>query len=276
MRSALDNICIVLDEPQDVVNIAAVVRAMKNLGLSRLRLVRPAEFDVLRITGIAHRSEDIVGAALHFETLADALADAVHVAGTTTRARTAKRNYGRPRHMAPALLDRARDGTVAILFGREDRGLTNAALDRCQTVLIIPTVPEYASLNLAHAVLIVAYELFLAAGGEERPLPLGKRRTEPAQHRDLEEMYRALESALLAIEFFKAREPDRVMRSLRTLLSRAEPELREAHLVSAIGLEVMHFLARARGGTERGDAAGRGTVTGGEGADGVGRAEGAQ
>lgn len=253
MRNPLDHVCIVLDEPQDLVNIAGVIRAMKNMGLSRLRLVRPAEFDPWRITGIAHRSADIVDSTEQYDTLDAALADAVYVVGTTARARTAKRNYGRPRALAPAILDRTARGLVAILFGREDRGLSNEALDRCHTVAIIPTAPEYPSLNLAHAVLILAYELFLAAGGEDRPLPSGKRRSEAASARDLEAMFQALEAALHAIEFFKGREPESVMRTLRTLFARAEPDLREARLVRAIGFEVTHYLegtARDRADTQ--------------------------
>lgn len=243
-RSALDRVCIVLDEPQDVVNIAGVVRAMKNTGLSRLRLVRPAEFDPWRITGIAHRSADIVAATEQYDTLDAALMDAVYVVGTTARPRTARRNYERPRALAPAILDRAARGPVALLFGREDRGLPNEALDRCHAIAVIPTAPDYPSLNLAHAVLILAYELLLAAGGDERALPTGKRHGEPARAQDLEDMFRALEAALHAIEFFKAREPESVMRTLRTLLARAEPDLREARLIRAIGFEVTHYLER--------------------------------
>lgn len=109
-RSALDNVCILLDQPQDVVNIAAAVRAMKNMGLSRLRLVGPAGFDARRITGIAHRADDIVSGAAHFGDLDAAIADAAYVVGTTARARTAKRNYARPRELAPVIVERAAQG----------------------------------------------------------------------------------------------------------------------------------------------------------------------
>lgn len=243
-EGVLQNVAVVLDEPQDVVNVAGVIRAMKNMGLSRLRLVRPAEFDPYRIEGIAHRSEDVVEEARTFETLDDAVADATWILGTTARPRTAQRNYVRPREAAASMVQHAAEGTVAILFGREDRGLSNRALDSCDAVAIIPTDPDYSSLNLAQACLLLSYEIFLAAGEGRDPLPTGKRSTEPATRGELEETYEALRKGLSRIEFFKARSPRSVLRTLRTLLSRAEPDLREARLVAAIGHEIANYLDR--------------------------------
>lgn len=241
---ALDRITVVLDQPQDLVNLAGVVRAMKNMGLSSLRLVRPAEFDPYRITGIAHRSHDVVESARIVDTLEEALSDAVFVVGTTARPRTAQRNYVRPREVAPEMVERTREGRVAVVFGREDRGLSNEALDLCHRVAIVPTDPDYSSLNLAQACLVLCYEVLLAAGGGSEPLPTGKRSDEPATQGDLEETYAALEAGLDRIEFFKARSPDAVLRTLRTLLARAEPDRREARLVAAIGYEIRNYLDR--------------------------------
>lgn len=244
-RGILDRVVLVLCEPQDVVNIAAVVRAMKNMGLARLRLVRPADFDVWRIEGIAHRTGDLVEATEIFGTLEEALADAVFVVGTTARARTAGRNYVRPREAAEALVERGAEGTVAIVFGREDRGLTNEQLDLCHRVAIVPTDPDYSSLNLAQAALVLMYEVFLAAGGAEQELPRGRRATAPATREELEEMYGALRGGLERIRFFKgARRPEAVIRTLRTILGRAELDRRESRLIAAIGFEIGHFLDR--------------------------------
>jgi TrmH family RNA methyltransferase len=249
-RQALRNVIVVLNEPQNLVNIAGVVRAMKNMGLGRLRLVRPAEFDAYRITGIAHRSDEIVDGAEFFDTLSDAVADCVYVLGTSARARTAQRTYGRPREFAPHLIDRAHSGPVAIVMGREDRGLANEDLDRCNAVAIIPTDPDYSSLNMAQAFLILAYEVLLAAEGESQPLPRSRRATEPATQADMEETYDALLLGLHRLEFFKARLPESVMRTIRTTLSRAEPELREARMFRAIGFEIYHYLNRLLGPLE--------------------------
>lgn len=240
----LDNIVVVLDETQDLVNIAGVVRAMRNMRLHRLRLVRPVEFDAYRITGIAHRCDEIVAAARIHDTLDEALADATWVVGTTNRGRTAQRNYVRPREHAPEILERAREGTVALLFGREDRGLTNESLDRCHALAVIPADPDYSSLNLAQAFLILAYELFLASDGSSPPLPRGRRAEGPATHAELERMYMALQDGLDRIEFFRAREPDGVMRTLRTLLGRAELDGQEAGVLRAVGYGMGKHLER--------------------------------
>jgi TrmH family RNA methyltransferase len=242
--SLLDNVVVVLNEPQNLVNIAGVVRAMKNMGLSRLRLVQPAEFDAWRIGGIAHRSSDVVEQAQIFDSLPEALADTVFVVGTTARSRTAQRNYVRPREIAPTVVKHAQENLVALLFGREDRGLGNEALDLCHAAAVIPTNPDYSSINLAQAVLLLSYEIFLARGEEDGPLPRGRRATRPATVEELENTYAALEAGLHRIEFYKAREPSAIMRTLRTVFSRAEPDLQEVGLLRAIGFEMLKYFDR--------------------------------
>ncbi len=246
----LANVVVVLDEPQNIVNIAGVIRAMKNMGLRRLRLVNPAEFDTWRIGGIAHRSEDVAENTEIFDSLSEALADAVLVMGTTARPRTAHRNYIRPREAAARVVDQARTETVALLFGREDRGLGNESLDLCHGVAIVPTDPDYSSLNLAQAALLMCYEVFLAAQDEEGPLPKGRRSTRPATVEELEHTYAALEEGLHRIEFYKARTPESILRTLRTVIARAEPDLQEAGILRAIGFEIGNYLDRVVGPAE--------------------------
>lgn len=250
----LANFVIVLDEPKDVVNIGGVVRAMMNMGLSRLRLVRPDDFDEHRIRGIAHRSEAVVAATGRYDSLPEAVADAVYVVGTSARGRAARTNAVHPRSAAPGLLERAAAGPVAMLFGREDRGLTNEGLDLCHEVIVIPTDSAYASLNLAQACLLVCYELLLAAAAFAPADELGRgkkaRAAEAAPQADLERMYAALEDGLTRIAFFKGtREPVAVLRTLRGLLGRAVPSEREAKLLQAMGREIGSYLdRRQRGG----------------------------
>jgi len=246
--AVLKNIVVVLDHPQNLVNIAAAVRAMKNMGISRLRLVNPAEYDTWRIGGIAHRSADVADAAEIFETLPEAVADAIYVVGTTARPRTAQRNYVRPRELAPTVIERAQEGVVAILFGREDRGLENEGLDLCHSVAIIPTNPDYSSLNMAQATLLLCYEVFLAASGEVGILPKGRRNTRPATIEELENTYAALEQGLDRIDFFKARGPENILRTIRTVIGRAEPDLQEAGILRAIGFEIGAYMDRNRVG----------------------------
>ena len=117
---------------------------------------------------------------------------------------------------------------MALVFGREDRGLTNEALDLCHRIAIIPTDVEYSSLNLAQAFLVFAYELQMLAAEGGAELPEGRRSTSPAAQEDLESMYGALENGLGRIRFFKGtRKADAVVRTLRTVLARADLDRRE-------------------------------------------------
>ena len=130
------------------------------------------------------------------------------------------------------------------MLGREDRGLTNEGLDLCHAVSIIPTDSDYSSLNLAQACLVLAYEVFLALDASGPDLRRGGRATRPPTQADLEETFAAIERGLGRIDFDKAREPAAVMRTLRTIISRSEPDLREARLLGAIGYEIGHYLDR--------------------------------
>ncbi|KPJ83548.1 MAG: hypothetical protein AMS19_04065 [Gemmatimonas sp. SG8_23] len=237
-----------------------MLRVMKNFGLDDLRLVNPDEFDAYRLEGIAHRTADLIEACSIHESLDDAIGDATFVVGTTARARTAGRTYLRARDAARSIGERIVEADpperVAILFGREDRGLTNEALDRCHAVSIIPTVPEYSSLNLAQAALVLAYEIFLVVDGGLEELPRGRRATRPPTQQELEQTFDAIADGLSRIDFYKARKPEAVMRTLRTIITRADPDLREARLLAAVGYEIGNYLDRragAPGEDQRGD-----------------------
>ncbi|HEX5436428.1 MAG TPA: RNA methyltransferase [Gemmatimonadaceae bacterium] len=235
-ESRLDRCCIVLCEPQDPVNIAAVVRAMQNMGVHQLRLVNPVPYDASRIEGVAHGTRDVVRAIRHYDSLDDALADCVRVAGFTARRRAAKRPLTDPRSAASELLASAEHGATALLFGREDKGLSNAALDRVHLVVTIPTT-EHASLNLAQAVLVALYELHLAAPESSRAVAPPRKNAPPATAAQYERLFIAAEQALRAIDFFKTRYPEHIMRTLRSLAHRAAPDAREIELLRAIAIE---------------------------------------
>jgi len=244
--SLLDRVVVVLFEPQNPINIGAAVRAMKNMGVSRLRLVRGVEFDPYRVEGIAHGTMDVIERIERFDDFDAAVADCVTVAAFTARRRAAKWRIIEPRAMAVELLDRAADGDVAVVFGREDHGLPNEIVDRAQLVVTIPTT-EHASLNLAQALLVALYELHLAAGDATRTLPPARKETPPPTVGELEHHFRVTNEALETIEFFKARNAEQVMRSLRAILTRAAPDSRELSLLRAISYEVVNFVARSKG-----------------------------
>jgi TrmH family RNA methyltransferase len=235
---------IVLNRPQDVVNIATSLRAMMNMGLARMRLVQPDDFSAYRIAGIAHGSEPLIERIQFFDTLDAATADAALVVGTTARRRTASYLWAHPREAMPDLLtyDATPDRPVAIVFGREDTGLLNEELDRCDRLLVVPTSELNSSLNLSQAVLLVGYELLLAATASPRPLPQPRRDTSPATALQLRALFEQTHAALDAIEFYKGKNPEAIMRTVRAILRRAELTSREATLLRAMGIEVQKKL----------------------------------
>ena len=239
----LSRVCVVLYEPQDHVNIAATVRAMRNMGVECLRLVRPVQYDPYRLEGIAHGTGALIARIQTFDTFEEALADCVYAIGFSARRRAAKWPIIDPKRAAAELLERAPDGPVAIVFGREDNGLPNDALDRLHAVVTIPTT-EHSSLNLAQAVLIGLYELHLAAGDVTRRLRPARKATPPPTTAELEQFFADAQRALDAIDFFKTRNAEHIMRSVRSMTVRAGPDSRELSLARSIALEVLNYLAR--------------------------------
>jgi tRNA/rRNA methyltransferase/tRNA (cytidine32/uridine32-2'-O)-methyltransferase len=242
-------IIVVLHEPQDLVNIAHVVRGMKNFGMRDLRLVNPREYEAYRVEGIAHQTQDVLARVRTYPSLEEALADCVHIVGFTARGRTVKRNLQRPREAAAEIAHVAHAGPTALLFGREDKGLSNEALDRCHRVVTIPSDPAYPSLNLAHAVIIMLYELALVQGAATRPFKAPRRTAEPAEAAELERLFVDVARALRAIDFFKTRNEDGVMRTMREIAHRTPLDAREVKLLRAMAIEVTKYGERlARSG----------------------------
>ena len=247
-RELLANqVVVVLNEPQDRVNIAGTIRAMMNTGLRRLRLVQPVEWDEYRIEGIAHGSELVRDRAEFFDTLEDATADAVEVVGTTARRRAMRHAWEHPRDGAEEILRLASagQGPVAIVFGREDIGLTNEQLDRCDRIWTVPTDPERPSLNLAQAALLVCYELWLMGPGSEKPLPRPRRDAPPATTSHIEDVFEHVDRHLRAINFYRGgKNPEAVLRTLRAIVRRAGIDEREAELIRAISARSWKTLER--------------------------------
>jgi tRNA (cytidine32/uridine32-2'-O)-methyltransferase len=187
---------------------------------------------------------DVIESARFFDDLEVALARAALVVGTTARGRRVRRNYRRPREAAEEILVTAAAGReVALVFGREDRGLSNEQLDLCSRVVVIPTDPEHSSLNLAQAVLILAYEIALAAEvAKEFKEP--RRVARRASRGELESLFEEVEAALHAIDFFKAHEVTPIMRTVREVTARADLDDRETTLVKAMAYEVRNYLRR--------------------------------
>jgi tRNA/rRNA methyltransferase/tRNA (cytidine32/uridine32-2'-O)-methyltransferase len=216
---SLQNIRIVLVETSHPGNIGATARAMKNMGLTQLHLVSPLRFPDPEAEARASGADDLLASAVVHGDLESALAGCRWVVGTTARERTIDWPLMAPRECALQLLERAGDGNVALVFGRERSGLSNDEVDRCNALVTIPTSEEYRSLNLASAVLVLAYELRVAAGSLVPTPPEGGVFT-PVDHESMERLYRHLEQVLVEIGFLDPDNPGRLMRRLRRLFNR--------------------------------------------------------
>src|SRR5919202_6807767 len=208
-----ERVKVVLVEPTDVVNIGGVVRVMANTGFSRLRLVKPVEYETWDVIGVAHYTQHIVDNAPIHESLTDAIGDAHFVLALTGKHQSARRNLLPMDAALDQVAAAAQAGqTVAVLFGPEDTGFTNAMLDVAHVLTTIPTNPAYPSMNLAQAALLVLYQLFLRAGGDKRQLRKPRRSAPAASAALLEDLFAALERALDAIQVFHSRSRPHTLR----------------------------------------------------------------
>ncbi len=238
-RSALDRIRIVLVKPKQPGNIGAVARAMKNMGLSRLYLVGPAEFRSGGARKMAHGSGDILYSAIPVQSLGEALAGTVLAVGTTHRRRRDSGLLSGPKEAARRLVSLPEGTEGALVFGCEESGLSNAELQICQTAARIPTACAYPSFNLAQAVLIFAYELYQAAAAPGAPTEHAL-----ASFSETESMYAHISLALDKLGFAAPNRPQAFMRSVRRLFGRAPLERRDVATVHRIFRQIDRFASR--------------------------------
>lgn len=231
MSNLLDNVRIVLSHTSHPGNIGAAARAMKTMGLHDLRLVQPKQFPDPAAVAMSSGATDVLDGATVTQDLASALTGAVMVVGCTARRRDLSHTMLSAREVAPLLLAHAIKAPVALVFGTEMSGLTNAELDQCQMLVHIPANPDYSSLNLASAVQILSYELRCALPEPGMPQNVPQ---ELARHDDLELFYRELERTLVAIGFLNLAAPRRLMTRLRRLYSRAQLEKEELNILMGI------------------------------------------
>lgn len=228
------NVKIVLVGTTHPGNIGATARAMKNMGLSDLALVRPKFFPHEDADARSSGAGDLLETAGVFDTLDEALADCSYVAGTSARSRTIGWPTMAPRECAERLVAETRQGRPAIVFGPEKSGLTNEDLDRCHTLLRIPTNPDFSSLNLAMAVQVLTYELRVAAM-DESPADSGHDEHVPlATASELEHFYSHLEGVLQTTGFLDPDNPRQLMRRLRRMFARAQPDQNEVNILRGI------------------------------------------
>ncbi len=231
MKAFLDTIRIILIETSHPGNIGSVARAMKTMGLKQLYLVNPVCFPHPKANELASSAVDIIEQAVLTETLDQALSDCHLIIGTSTRSRTIPWPMLSPRDLALKIQAQPDGAQTAILFGREQSGLTNDELHRCHFHVQIPANPEYSSLNIAAAVQVVAYEIYLASlkksASHAWDYPM-------ATHQEMEGFYAHLEKVLVNLEFLNPKAPRQLMTRLRRLFARAQPDAMEINILRGI------------------------------------------
>ncbi|KPQ20863.1 tRNA (cytosine(32)/uridine(32)-2'-O)-methyltransferase TrmJ [Halomonas sp. HL-93] len=239
----LERIRIVLIGTSHPGNIGGVARAMHNMGLTDLALVAPrceaiTQDSISRASGADH----LLHNAQVFATIEDAVGDCTLAVGASARSRTLPWPMLTPRELADRLPGECQspNARVALVFGREDSGLTNEELQRCHAHVNIPTNADFSSLNLAAAVQVLAYECRMAWMGQHANEPAAQAAPRPdaddalASHADLERYFEHLERALVAIEFHDPDKPRQLMARLRRLYLRARPEQMEMNILRGI------------------------------------------
>lgn len=233
---SLENVRVVLVRPIYSGNIGSICRAMMNMGIRDLALVTPKQpLNVEEALTMACHAGDILRNRREFDTVADAVADCALVAGTTAREGLYRAHCKTAREWAPRLLEGARTGRVALMFGPEDSGLTNEDLAFCTQIIRIPSSPDYLSINLAQAVMICCYELFVAAGVVEPPAELSPEA--PSAMR--EKMFELWREALLSVGFMRGDKADHMMLGLRRVLSRGKLTEKDVRIMTGIARQVM-------------------------------------
>ena len=233
------NIRIVLCQTSHPGNIGSTARAMKTMGFKNLYLVQPAKFPNEQATAMAAGADDVLDNAIVTQTLSEALVGCGFAIGLSARKRYLSHETVNAREAALQANDYAVSQPVAFVFGTEMSGLTNAELDCCQLLAMIPANPEYSSLNLSMAVQLVCYELRMlalaSAANAPTSAPTGTANLNPlATNEELERFYVHLEETLLYIGYLNPNAPKKLFERLRRLYSRARLEKEEVNLLRGV------------------------------------------
>ncbi len=212
-------------------NIGATARAMKTMGLSRLVLVKPKHFPHADAEAFASGAVDVMREAIVCDSLDEALAGTVLAVASTSRHRDLTLEVVDCREASKRMVRAISHGEMALVFGPERTGLTIRDVNKCQLIAAIPANPDYASLNLAQAVQVFAYELHMTACGTASRPPRSSGSSEGATHDEVEGFYRHLEEVFQASGFLDPKEPKRLMQRIRRLFARARLEKEEVNIL---------------------------------------------
>ena len=210
-------------------NIGAAARAIKNMGIFNLALVKPKEFPSDIAIYRSKAAKDILENAEIYESLEDAIAGCKLIVGTSARARSVPWPVFNPRDAAEEMRKISKQGNVAIVFGREDRGLTNDELGLCNFHVHIPSDPKYSSLNLSQAVQILAYEIRLAYSRDE-VISEVKWDVDLANNEQTERLIDHMEELMQDVEFYDVENPRKLLLRVRRFFKRSKIDVMEANI----------------------------------------------
>ena len=243
----LQSVRAVLIRPSHPGNIGGAARALKNMGIGRLYLVAPADHRDGEAIARAADAADVLERATVCATLDEAICDCHFVVGTTARNRRIEWPMVDPREGAATLVEQARRGPAAVLFGQERSGLTNEVLDRCHRVMYIPSSSDYPALNLVCAVQIVAYEIYRFA---VECKPAAAPTDPPVTDAEMSRFYRHLEEVLTEIDFLDPKNPRLLQRRLHRLFNRAQPDQNEMNILRGVLKQFQVTLRKPRRGSD--------------------------
>ena len=228
---SLDQLSVILVAPSGALNIGSTARAMANFGVSDLRLVAP-QTDHLQDEArkMAVKATDLLEQAAVFADLETALADCRFALGTTRRFGKYRENLLHPDQAAAYSLPLLTKGRVALVFGREDRGLKTEELDLCQRLITIPTNDRLPSMNLAQSVAVCLYE-FARSSGEGKGEAPGRKLATNSQ---LEDMFGHMRTTFQSIDYIDPQNPEHILRAYRRFLGRAALDPREVRIVRGL------------------------------------------
>jgi TrmH family RNA methyltransferase len=225
MRINSKNIFFILVEPKSPGNIGAAARALKTMGFQNLILINPGNYQTPEAQWMAHASEEVLKKATVLPSLKEAAVDKHFVVATTQRERSSHLPYYHPEQLAEKIIPITAKHRVALVFGREQTGLTNEEISFCDAVSTIPSHTHHPSLNLSQAVMIYCYELFRAAYGE-----LKKYHWRLATHQELESLYNHLQQSLMRVGFVPIDSWENFILRFSRLLGRANTEIRDVRV----------------------------------------------
>jgi tRNA/rRNA methyltransferase len=238
----MDNVRVVLSHTTHPGNIGAAARAMKTMGLRHLYLINPRHFPDPQASAMAAGADDVLENAVVCDSIDVALQGVVFTVAMTARLRDISIEVKTPRAAMPELLQHAQQQPVALLFGTEMSGLTNAEMGKAQVLVNIPTHPDFSSLNVAAAVQVMCYEFAVASDRFIPSVP----ETHPARYEQMESYFAHLEKTLFEIGFFTTQKPDRMMQRLRRLYARARLEQEEINILRGMLSVTTEYNARLK------------------------------